>query len=165
MGAVGMPKYSMKPRRRGFSIHKITLPADMTTVEYLYSVQYCSRCGAEYDTHMAALYLEEDEDLGSDDDEEQLAKCRNPLACDGNLVESAAEDIDMVRHRMVEGQQLGSREYELLTEAFDALVKVYPGLWVEAPRCGKCLGPLPDGVEDESHCRFCEEEETAQTDG
>lgn len=147
----------MKARRRGVSIHKVTLPEEMTEAEYLLSVQYCARCGAEYDTHAAALHLVEDEELGEDDDAQPLAVCRNRLACDGNLVQTAAECVDVVRDAMVSGEPLGRLAYEYLTEAFDALAQVYPGLEVEKPRCGKCFGPLPEDAEDDSICRFCRE--------
>jgi hypothetical protein len=149
----------MKARRKGISIHKVTLPEEMTETEYLFSVQYCARCGAEYDTRMAALYLQEDEELGDDDDAQPLAVCRNRLACDGNLVQKAAEFVDMVRYAMVRGEPLRRLDYEYLTEAFDALTQVYPGLAVEAPRCGECGGPLPEGADDESACRFCREQD------
>jgi hypothetical protein len=147
----------MKARRKGVSIHKVTLPEEMTEVEYLFSVQYCARCDTEYDTHMAALCLVEDEELGEDDDAQPLAVCRNRLACDGNLVQKAAECIDMVRYAMVSGESLGGPAYEYLTEAFDALAQVYRGLVVEKPRCGECFGPLSEGSEDGSVCRFCRE--------
>jgi hypothetical protein len=147
----------MKARRKGVSIHKVTLPEEMTEVEYLFSVQYCARCDTEYDTHMAALCLVEDEELGEDDDAQPLAVCRNRLACDGNLVQKAAECIDMVRYAMVSGESLGGPAYEYLIEAFDALAQVYRGLVVEKPRCGECFGPLPEDSEDGSICRFCRE--------
>jgi hypothetical protein len=148
----------MNARRKGISIHKVTLPKEMTETEYLFSVQYCARCGAEYDTHMVTLYLQEDEELGEDDDAQPLAVCRNRLACDGNLVQKAAELVDMVRYSLVRGEPLRRLDYEYLTEAFDALAQVYPGLAVEAPRCGECGGPLPEGIDDESVCRFCQEQ-------
>jgi hypothetical protein len=58
---------------------------------------------------------------------------------------------------MVSGEPLGRPAYEYLTEAFDALAQVYRGLVVEKPRCGECFGPLPEGSEDGSFCRFCRE--------
>jgi hypothetical protein len=147
----------MKPRRRGISIHKVALPDGMSEFEYLHSVQYCARCGTEYDTQMAALYLTDDEDLGEDDDAQPLAVCRNRLACDGNLVQKAAECVDMVRYAMVSREPLDKLAYEYLTEAFEGLAQVFPGLEVEKPRCGQCFGPLPETVEDGSICRFCRE--------
>src|SRR6266436_4304895 len=102
----------MKARRHGVSIHKVTLPDGMTETEYLLSVQYCARCGVEYETHLAALYLAEDEELGEDEDAQPLAVCRNRLACDGNLVQNAAEFVDMVRYAMVSGEPLGRLAYE-----------------------------------------------------
>jgi hypothetical protein len=136
----------------------------MSEVEYLVSVQYCARCGTEYDTRQAALYLVEDEELGEDDDAQPLAVCRNHLACDGNIVENAADLIDQVRYAMVSGEPLGRQAYERLTEAFNGLMQVYPGLWVEKPRCGKCFGPLPEGAEDDSTCRFCRQEQEHDTE-
>jgi hypothetical protein len=154
----------MKARRRGISIHQVTLPAEMSELEYLVSVQYCARCGKEYNTHEAALYLEEDEELGEDDDAQPLAVCRNRLACDGNLIEKAADFVDMVRYTMVKGEPLGRLDYEYLTEAFKSLLEVYPGLEIEKPRCGKCFGPLPEGAEDDSTCRFCRQKQEHDTD-
>lgn len=149
----------MKSRRGGLSIHRVTLPEGMTEAEYMLSVQYCARCDTEYDTHMAALYLIEDEELGEDDDAQPLAVCRNRLACDGNLVQKAAELVDMVRYEMVSEKPLGRLAYEYLTEAFDALTEVFPGLMVEKPRCGGCFGPLPEGTEDGTICRYCREKD------
>lgn len=154
----------MKARRKGFSIHQVTLPADMSELEYLVSVQYCARCGTEYETNMAALYLVEDEELGEDEDAHPLAVCRNRLACDGNLVQKAAEFVDMVRYAMINRESLGSRTYEYLTEAFDGLTLVIPGLEVEKPRCGECFGPLPEDSEDGSICRFCHEKHERDAD-
>ena len=68
-------------------------------------VQLCRRCGTEYDPHMAALYLTDDEDLGEDDDAQPLAVCRNRLACDGDLVQKAAECVDTVRQRWSAGSR------------------------------------------------------------
>lgn len=150
----------MKARRNGVSVHKVTLPAEMTEAEYLVSVQYCARCGTEYDTHAAALMLEEDEELGEDDDAQPLAVCRNRMACDGNLIERAAEWIDHVRDNMVAGKPFTAKDYELLTNAWDDLRTVYgDGMLTlyDGPRCGECFGPLPEGAEDGSVCRFCRE--------
>jgi hypothetical protein len=109
---------------------------------------------------MATLYLQEDEELGEDDDAQVLAVCRNRMACDGNLIDRAAEWIDQVRYRIVEGRPFTRAEYELLTDAWNDLRTVYgEGMFAhyDDPRCGECFGPLPDGAQDGAVCRFCQE--------
>jgi hypothetical protein len=152
-----------KARRKGVVIHRVTLPEEMSEVEYIHGVHYCARCDAMYHEPFASMNLMEADDLGEDDDSQPLAICRNRLACDGNLVQKAAELVDMVRDVLVSGTPFNHRYYASLTEAFDALSDVYGGLEVEKPRCGECFGPLPADEEDGSLCRFCREAQTKTT--
>ena len=46
---------------------------------------------------------------------------------------------------MVSGEPLSKLAYEYLTEAFEGLAQVFPGLEVEKPRCGECFGPHTTG--------------------
>lgn len=151
-----------KPRRKGVFINHVTLPDGISEVQYRHGVEYCARCDAMYEGPFAAMNLMQVEELGEDDDGHPLAVCRNRLACDGNLVQNAADDIDMVRDAVVNGKPIDRHYYEYLTAAFEALAQVYPGLTVEKPRCGECFGPLPEGADHESICRFCREKEDEQ---
>jgi hypothetical protein len=151
----------MHMRRKGFSVHKVTLAEGMSEAEYLLSVQYCARCGTEYDTHQAAITLIEDEELGEDDDAQPLAVCRNRMACDGNLIEQAIETLDSVRWSMLEGESPTRRHYNMLSAAWKALHDVYgDGLLAldDEQRCAECLVPIGRDAEPGALCRFCKEQ-------
>src|SRR5258707_13667671 len=104
---------------------------------------------------MPALCLGKEGELGGAMGPRPRPVCGTRLACEGTLVQKAAECIDRVRYAMVRGESLGGPAYEYLTEALDALAQVYRGSVVEKPGCIECFGPLPKGSEDGSVCRFC----------